>query len=88
MWNCAHVLVQQANAANLGGQAVWSVGGLSSSTVPTSAGWGFHDSHERALQDWLGTASFDRPEDYRPRQSANAPVDFAAVEKRAWFTTA
>jgi predicted oxidoreductase len=47
---------------------------------------GIHDSHELALQDWLGTAGFDRPEDYWPRQRANACVDFAAVEKRAWFT--
>jgi predicted oxidoreductase len=47
---------------------------------------GIHDSHERALQDWLGTAGVDRPEDYWPRQWANAYVDFAAVEKRAWFT--
>jgi predicted oxidoreductase len=61
--------------------------GCSSSTVPNSAGWGIHDSHELALQNWLGTAGFDRPEDCWPRQWANAHVDFAAVEKRAWFTT-
>jgi hypothetical protein len=80
-------VVEQENAANLGGQAFWSLAGCSSSTVPNSAGWGIHDSHELALQDWLGTAGFDRPEDYWPRQWANAYVDFAAVEKRAWFTT-
>ncbi|EUA51712.1 ksdD-like steroid dehydrogenase [Mycobacterium xenopi 3993] len=44
-----------------------------------------HDSHELALQDWLGTAGFDRPEDYWPRQWAYAYVDFAAGEKRSWL---
>ena len=45
-----------------------------------------HDGHELVLQDWLGTAGFDRPEDYWLRQWANAYMDLAAVEKRAWFT--
>jgi hypothetical protein len=44
-----------------------------------------HDSHELALQDWLGTAAFDRQEDYWPRQWAHAYVDFAAGEKRSWL---
>jgi predicted oxidoreductase len=37
------------------------------------------------LQDWLGTAGFDRPEDYWPSQWAHAYVDFAAGEKRSWL---
>lgn len=44
------------------------------------------DSHELALQDWLGTASFDRACDHWPRQWAHAYVDFAAGEKRSWLT--
>jgi len=43
------------------------------------------DSHELALQDWFGTAAFDREEDYWPRQWAHAYVDFAAGEKRTWL---
>ena len=41
--------------------------------------------HELALQDWLGSAGFDRPEDHWPRQWAHAYVDFAAGEKRSWL---
>ena len=37
------------------------------------------------MQDWLGTAGFDRPEDYWPRQWAHAYVDFAVREKRSWL---
>jgi predicted oxidoreductase len=37
------------------------------------------------LQDWLGTAGFDRPEDYWPRRWAEAYIAFAAGEKRPWL---
>ena len=43
------------------------------------------DSYELALQDWLGTAGFDRPEDEWPRRWAEAYVGFCAGEKRAWL---
>ena len=45
------------------------------------------DSLELAWQDWLGTAGFDRldDEDIWPRQWAEAYVNFAAGEKRAWL---
>lgn len=46
---------------------------------------GIRDSQELALQDWLGTAGFDRPEDHWPREWAHAYVDFAAGEKRSWL---
>ena len=52
---------------------------------PRTARLGIRDSHELALQDWLGTAGFDRPEDHWPRQWAHAYVDFAAGEKRSWL---
>nr|BFF24129.1 FAD-binding dehydrogenase [Glycomyces mayteni] len=46
---------------------------------------GIKDSHELAWQDWVGTAGFDRDEDAWPRQWAEAYVEFASGEKRAWL---
>ncbi|MGA7133931.1 MAG: FAD-binding dehydrogenase [Mycobacterium sp.] len=79
------LIVDQENDANLGGQAFWSFGGLFFVDSPEQRRLGVHDSHELALQDWLGTAAFDRQEDYWPRQWAHAYVDFAAGEKRSWL---
>jgi uncharacterized protein len=79
------LILDQENSANLGGQAFWSFGGLFFVDSPEQRRLGIHDSHELALQDWLGTAAFDRPEDYWPRQWAHAYVDFAAGEKRSWL---
>jgi predicted oxidoreductase len=79
------LIVDQENGANLGGQAFWSFGGLFFVDSPEQRRLGVHDSHELALQDWLGTAAFDREEDYWPRQWAHAYVDFAAGEKRSWL---
>jgi uncharacterized protein len=79
------LVVDQENAANLGGQAFWSFGGLFFVDSPEQRRLGVHDSHELALQDWLGSAAFDRQEDYWPRQWAHAYVDFAAGEKRSWL---
>jgi predicted oxidoreductase len=79
------LIVDQENAANIGGQAFWSFGGLFFVNSPEQRRLGIRDSHELALQDWLGTAGFDRPEDHWPRQWAHAYVDFAAGEKRSWL---
>jgi predicted oxidoreductase len=79
------LIVDQENAANLGGQAYWSFGGLFFVDSPEQRRLGIKDSHELALQDWMGTAGFDRPEDHWPRQWATAYVDFAAGEKRSWL---
>lgn len=79
------LILDQENSANLGGQAYWSFGGLFFVDSPEQRRLGIHDSHELALQDWLGTAAFDRPEDYWPEQWAHAYVDFAAGEKRSWL---
>lgn len=79
------LLVDQENEANLGGQAFWSFGGLFFVDSPEQRRLGIRDSHELALQDWLGAAGFDRPEDHWPRQWAHAYVDFAAGEKRSWL---
>lgn len=79
------LILDQENSANLGGQAYWSFGGLFFVNSPEQRRLGIRDSHELALQDWLGTAAFDRPEDYWPEQWAHAYVDFAAGEKRSWL---
>jgi uncharacterized protein len=79
------LILDQENGANLGGQAFWSFGGLFFVDSPEQRRLGVRDSHELALQDWLGTAAFDRHEDYWPRQWAHAYVDFAAGEKRSWL---
>jgi len=79
------VLVDQEPEASLGGQAFWSFGGLFLIDSPEQRRMRIHDSRELAWQDWLGTAGFDRPEDHWPRRWAEAYVDFAAGEKRAWL---
>ena len=79
------LIVDQENEANIGGQAFWSFGGLFLVDSPEQRRLGIRDSHELALQDWFGTAGFDRPEDHWPRQWARAYVDFAAGEKRSWL---
>ncbi|MFF1867843.1 FAD-binding dehydrogenase [Kitasatospora herbaricolor] len=79
------VLLDQEPAASLGGQAHWSFGGLFLVDSPEQRRLRIRDSHELAWQDWQGTAGFDRPEDHWPRRWAEAYVDFAAGEKRAWL---
>ncbi|MBM4726276.1 FAD-binding dehydrogenase [Rhodococcus hoagii] len=80
------LVVDQENVENLGGQAFWSLGGLFLVDSPEQRRMGIKDSRELALQDWLGSAGFDRDrEDRWPRQWAEAYVDFAAGEKRAYL---
>ncbi|MCA1824535.1 MAG: FAD-binding dehydrogenase [Frankia sp.] len=80
------ILLEQEPAQSLGGQAFWSLGGLFLVNTPEQRRMGVKDSHELALQDWLGSAGFDRADEDRwPRQWAEAYVDFAAGEKRAWL---
>ncbi len=85
------VLLDQEPAASLGGQAFWSFGGLFLVDSPEQRRLGVRDSADLALQDWLGSAGFDRGvddptgEDFWARQWATAYVDFAAGEKRAWL---
>jgi predicted oxidoreductase len=82
-----HVLiVEQENRNNLGGQAFWSLGGLFLVDSPEQRRLGIKDSHELALQDWMGSAGFDRErEDHWPRQWAQAYVNFATTEKRQYL---
>src|SRR4051794_31675080 len=79
------VVVEQEPEASLGGQAFWSLGGLFLVDTPEQRRFGIRDSHDLALQDWMGTAAFDRDEDPWPRRWAEAYVAFASGEKRAWL---
>jgi hypothetical protein len=79
------IILDQESEASLGGQAFWSFGGLFFVNSPEQRRLGVRDSHDLALQDWLGSAGFDRAEDHWPRRWAEAYVDFAAGEKRAWL---
>ncbi|WP_256759429.1 FAD-binding dehydrogenase [Cohnella sp. WQ 127256] len=81
------MLLDQESESSLGGQAWWSFGGLFLVDSPEQRRLGIKDSKELALQDWLGSAGFDREEDedYWGRQWAEAYINFAAGEKRAWL---
>jgi len=85
------LLLDQEPAANLGGQAFWSFGGLFLVGSPEQRRVGIRDRHELAWQDWLGSAGFDRGiddpagQDYWGYRWAQAYVEFAAGEKRAWL---
>lgn len=79
------ILLDQEPEHSLGGQAHWSFGGLFFVDSPEQRRLRVKDSRELAWQDWLGTAAFDRPEDHWPRRWAEAYVDFASGEKRAWL---
>jgi uncharacterized protein len=79
------IVVDQEGEQNLGGQAFWSLGGLFLVDSPEQRRLGIRDSYELALQDWMGSAGFDRDEDVWPRRWAEAYVAFAAGEKRAWL---
>jgi predicted oxidoreductase len=79
------LLLDQEPEQSLGGQAFWSLGGLFLVDSPEQRRMGVKDSLELALHDWLGSAQFDRPQDYWPRRWAEAYVHFAAGEKRSWL---
>ncbi len=79
------IVVDQEPAQSLGGQAFWSFGGLFFVNSPEQRFMRIRDSRELALQDWMGTAGFDRDEDHWPHKWAEAYVDFAAGEKRSWL---
>ena len=79
------LLLDQEAEQSLGGQAWWSFGGLFLVDSPEQRRLGIRDSYELALNDWMGTAAFDREEDAWPRRWAEAYVAFAASEKRPWL---
>jgi predicted oxidoreductase len=79
------IVVDQEGEQSLGGQAFWSFGGLFLVDTPEQRRLGIKDSFDLALQDWMGTAGFDRDEDLWPKRWAEAYVAFAAGEKRDWL---
>ncbi|WP_433556905.1 FAD-binding dehydrogenase [Pseudonocardia xinjiangensis] len=85
------LLLDQEPDTGLGGQAFWSFGGLFLVDSPEQRRMGIRDSFDLAMQDWLGSATFDRGvddpqgEDFWARQWATAYLDFANGEKRAWL---
>ncbi|NUT93847.1 MAG: FAD-binding dehydrogenase [Saccharothrix sp.] len=80
------LVLDQENRNNLGGQAFWSLGGLFLVDSPEQRRLGIKDSYELAMQDWLGSAAFDRErEDHWPRRWARAYVEWAAGGKRQYL---
>lgn len=84
------VLLDQENAANLGGQAFWSFGGIFLVDTPMQRRLGVNDSFDLAWQDWQGSAGWDRldgdhPEDEWAEKWGRAFVEFAAGEARPWL---
>jgi predicted oxidoreductase len=79
------ILLDQEGEQALGGQAFWSFGGLFLVDSPEQRRLRIRDSTELALQDWMGSAGFDRDEDHWPRRWAEAYIAFAAGEKRGWL---
>jgi len=79
------IILEQEPEASLGGQAFWSFGGLFLVNSPEQRRLGIRDSHDLALQDWMGSAGFDREEDLWPHRWAESYVDFASGEKHAWL---
>lgn len=80
-------VVDQENAANLGGQAFWSFGGIFLVDTPEQRRMGVKDSFDLAWNDWSGSAAFDRldDEDVWAARWARAYVEWAAGDKRAYL---
>jgi predicted oxidoreductase len=79
------ILLDQEPEQSLGGQAFWSFGGLFLVDSPEQRRLRIKDSTDLAVQDWLGAAGFDRACDHWPRRWADAYLEFASGEKRAWL---
>jgi predicted oxidoreductase len=79
------IVLDQEGEQNLGGQAFWSLGGLFFVDSPEQRRLRIRDTIALARQDWFGSAGFDRPEDHWPRLWAEAYLEFASGEKRAWL---
>ncbi|MBL4727500.1 MAG: FAD-binding protein, partial [Rhizobiaceae bacterium] len=79
------LILEQEGENSLGGQAFWSLGGLFMVDTPEQRRMGIKDSPDLALNDWMGSAQFDRPEDYWPRKTAEAYLEFAGGEMRQWL---
>src|SRR5918994_93202 len=78
------IVLDQEGEQSLGGQAFWSFGGLFLVDSPEQRRLGIKDSFDLALQDWMGSAGFDRDEDHWPQRRGGAHVAFPARGKRGW----
>ncbi|MEC7962630.1 MAG: FAD-binding dehydrogenase [Pseudomonadota bacterium] len=81
------LLLDQEGEQSLGGQAFWSLGGFFMVDTPEQRRMGIKDSADLALNDWMGSAGFDRAEDANPRKVAEAYLEFAAGEMRPWLAS-
>src|SRR3954454_14849143 len=84
------IVLDQENAANLGGQAYWWLGGIFLVDTPQQRRFRIRDSFELAWQDWHGSAGWDRldgpqPEDGWAVRWGRAYVEFAAGDERPWL---
>jgi uncharacterized protein len=79
------IILDQEGEQSLGGQAFWSLGGLFFVDSPEQRRLRIRDNIALARQDWFGSAGFDRQEDHWPHLWAEAYLDFASGEKRAWL---
>jgi predicted oxidoreductase len=78
-------ILDQEAENSLGGQAFWSLGGLCMIDTPEQRRMRVKDSHALAHQDWMGSAQFDREEDYWPRKWAENYLEFASGEMRSYL---
>ncbi len=78
-------ILDQEAENSLGGQAFWSLGGLCMIDTPEQRRMRIKDSHALALQDWMGSAQFDREEDHWPRKWAENYLEFASGEMRSYL---
>ncbi|GAB46889.1 FAD-binding dehydrogenase [Mobilicoccus pelagius] len=81
------LVLDQENRHNLGGQAFWSLGGLFLVDSPEQRRTGIRDSLDLAVQDWAGSAAFDRlsDEDLWGARWAEAYVRLAHRGKRDYL---
>ncbi|KAA1038365.1 FAD-binding dehydrogenase [Macrococcus equipercicus] len=81
------VMLDQEPRQAVGGQAFWSFGGLFLVDSTVQRKYKVKDSYELALNDWLGTARFDRldDEDHWASAWAEAYVRFAAFDKEDYL---
>src|ERR1700740_1051959 len=70
------ILLDQEPEQSRGGQAFWSFGGLFLVDSPEQRRMRIRDSHALALQDWMGTAGFDREEEPWPGRLVVGVVAF------------
>lgn len=78
-------ILDQEAENSLGGQAFWSLGGLCMIDTPEQRRMRIKDSHALAHQDWMGSAQFDREEDYWPQKWAENYLEFASGEMRSYL---